>query len=194
MRANNDVIAFALGENIAGLPGRAMLDENRRRHIDPRQSDGLCDVRTLPGPDSIFGANAIPWRLLRYPIVGPSRQWKNVAGMELGRVIRKYRLRTDVGTKKPSSERGAREVVPGYCYSACALAYLGGSFRFLMKDSRYGVHRFAFENPAPQHADLAQIVSAAIVEYIRSMDVDTKLFSLSVVAGKDSVILSRGGR
>jgi hypothetical protein len=37
-----------------------MLDENRRRHIDPRQSDGLCDVRTLPGPDSIFGQMQFP--------------------------------------------------------------------------------------------------------------------------------------
>lgn len=107
-------------------------------------------------------------------------------GMELGRVIRKYRLRTDVGTRKPT-EGLARSNGPGQCYSACALAFLGGQFRFLNKNSRYGVHRFAFENAAPGNADLAQIVSAAIVEYIRNMDVDPGLFSLSARYGADSM-------
>jgi hypothetical protein len=104
-------------------------------------------------------------------------------GMDLGRVIRKYRLRTEVGVQTP----GSTKISPGGCYSACALSFLGGEFRFLKEGSRYGVHRFAFQNPSPELTDIAQILSAAIVEYIRSMDVDPALFSLSVSAGREEM-------
>jgi hypothetical protein len=110
-----------------------------------------------------------------------------VGGMNLGRIIRQHNLRTDVGSRNSDRPLG-HAVAPGECYSACALAFLGGEFRFLRGDSRYGVHRFAFQKPAPDQADAAQIVSAALIEYIRSMDVDPGLFSLAVSAGKDAIV------
>ena len=45
-----------------------------------------------------------------------------------------------------------------------------------------------FQKPAPDQADAAQIVSAALIEYITSMDVDPGLFSLAVSAGKDAIV------
>jgi hypothetical protein len=102
-----------------------------------------------------------------------------VGGLALGRIIRNYGLSTNVG-KRPLTATKRYDVEPGSCYSACSYAYLGGQFRYLTKGSRYGVHQFASTSGSEGGA---QIASAAIVEYIRSMDVDTELFSLSVSAG-----------
>lgn len=102
-------------------------------------------------------------------------------GMELGKVIREYRLRTNIGRHAPDS-RYSRSSSPGSCFSACAMAFLGGHFRFLSGGSRFGVHRFALTG-SPSHAsDIAQVLSAVVVEYIRSMDVDVGLFTLTTSA------------
>jgi hypothetical protein len=108
------------------------------------------------------------------------------AGMELGRVIRKYELTTDVGART-SGAPTRHDVAPGGCFSSCALAFLGGRFRYLMKDSHYGVHRFAFRNPAPNGVDIAQMASAAIVQYLRDLDIDTRLFTFASSAGESEI-------
>jgi hypothetical protein len=109
-----------------------------------------------------------------------------VGGMSLGRVIRKNELRTFVGQFDPNLKYLGSK--PGYCYSACATAFLGGKFRYWTNGSIYGVHRFFWNAHSNSDADLAQIVSAAVVEYIRSMGVDTKLFALASQAGASEVI------
>jgi hypothetical protein len=108
-----------------------------------------------------------------------------VGGMALGKVIRKNFLYTDVGQRNPVSNS---EPKPGYCYSACALAFLGGEYRFLIKGSAYGVHRFFWTQHTNNDADIAQVVSAAVVEYISSMGVDTKLFAFASEAGSSEII------
>jgi hypothetical protein len=100
------------------------------------------------------------------------------------RLIRKYGLSTSVGKRSIAAIRRF-DIEPGRCYSACAYAYLGGQFRYLTKGSRYGVHQFASTGSGSEGR--AQVASAIIVEYIRSMDVDTELFSLSVSAGRGAM-------
>ena len=102
--------------------------------------------------------------------------------MTLGNIIRKYRLRTDVGARRANATR-TLEYDAGGCYSACTLAYVGGSFRFLHEGSHFGIHRFAFSSPQENGIDVAQVASASIVAYLRSMDIDTDLFTLSTTAG-----------
>jgi hypothetical protein len=106
-------------------------------------------------------------------------------GVKLGKVIRKYLLSTDIGqldqTRRPDSK-------PGECYSACAMAFLGGDYRYLKRGSILGFHRFFWEKRTENDADLAQIVSAMEVEYIHSMDVSTDLFAVASQAGRDDVI------
>lgn len=109
-----------------------------------------------------------------------------VGGMALGRVIREHRLNTFVGQRDTSLKYIG--VKAGYCYSACATAFLGGDFRYWTQGSVYGVHRFFWETHSANDAALAQIVSAALVEYIRSMGVDTKIFALASQAGSSEVI------
>jgi hypothetical protein len=107
-------------------------------------------------------------------------------GMALGRTIRKYRLNTDVGVA-PLQGKERYESGPGYCYSACAIAFLGGQFRYLQTDSHYGVHRFYFSGNNNNGADVAQVVSASIVNYLREMEIDIGLFEASTIAGKEEV-------
>jgi len=62
-------------------------------------------------------------------------------GIKLGRMIRKHMLHTNIG-QLDRTAKGRVSASKGECYSACALAYLGGRFRFLMSGSAYGVHRW----------------------------------------------------
>lgn len=108
-----------------------------------------------------------------------------LGGMALGQVIRKSFLYTYVGQRNPASNNKPKS---GFCFSACALAFLGGEYRFLTPGSTYGVHRFFWKQHSDEDADLAQIVSAAVVQYIKSMGVDTKLFALASEAGSSEAI------
>ncbi len=105
-----------------------------------------------------------------------------IGAMALGRVIRKYRLRTDIAKRDANGK-----FQPGVCFSACALAFLGGEFRYRSKGSRYGVHRFSFSSSTTENSDIAQILSAAEVEYIRSMGVDPTLWTLSAATSAQEI-------
>ena len=108
------------------------------------------------------------------------------AGMELGRIIRKYGASTSIGVRGPKSFQSQ----PGVCFSACSLAFLGGPFRYLNKGSSYGVHRVS-STAGTQVTDLdvGQILSAAIGSYIREMGADPGLFDLMVKSGVGDIYL-----
>ena len=61
-------------------------------------------------------------------------------GLALGRVIRENKLETLIGQVDPALPYVDSK--PGYCYSACATAFLGGEYRYWTNGSVYGVHRF----------------------------------------------------
>jgi len=108
-----------------------------------------------------------------------------LGGIKLGQTIRKHFLYTYIGHLNPGSLLHPN---PGYCFSACALAFLGGEYRFWTKGSVYGVHRFFWKEHTNNDADIAQILSASVVQYIRSMGIDTKLFALASEAGSSDAI------
>jgi hypothetical protein len=109
-----------------------------------------------------------------------------VGGMALGRVIRKAGLNTFIGQRDLTLDYIGSK--PGFCYSACATAFLGGEFRYWIEGSIYGVHRFFWDRHSANDAALAQVVSAGVVEYTRSMGVDTRIFSLASQAGATEVV------
>ena len=106
------------------------------------------------------------------------------AGMKLGRLIRDHRFATEIDIKA-DNQFGYK---PGSCLSACALTFLGGQFRYLSQGT-YGVHQFYPLAPDATDSDRAQIVSAAVVQYIRDMGVDTQLFTEMTEAGKDEMLV-----
>nr|WP_315240609.1 hypothetical protein [uncultured Albidiferax sp.] len=105
------------------------------------------------------------------------------AGLQLGRIIRKTGISTNVGTFNGEGEKPS----PGVCYSSCSLTFLGGLYRYPTTGSRYGVHRFSSTSSSPRDLELAQIVSSQITAYMKEMDVDTGLFDLMATASKDEI-------
>src|SRR5574338_204225 len=120
------------------------------------------------------------------------------AGMEIGRLLRRAGANTHVGSLVADTSAGAlarsagRKVVkarPGFCYSACSLAFLGGVRRDVPRGAAYGVHRFSNRSAGPKESDwrTSQVVSAAVTAYIREMGADPALFDLMLRKGKDGI-------
>ena len=102
------------------------------------------------------------------------------AGMQLGRVIRKHGASTHI--------IDPQTLLPGECYSACSLAFLGGAYRFSDNGARYGVHRASLRGgPRTGDPDLDQDLSSAIRAYIREMGVDARLLDLWLKARPDEM-------
>ena len=106
------------------------------------------------------------------------------AGMQLGRIIREHGASTRIVDH--------RTLLPGECYSACALTFLGGVYRFNSNGARYGVHQATLVVRPSGDVDLGQDLSTAIRSYIREMGVDARLLDLCMKAGRDEMyVLSR---
>ena len=102
------------------------------------------------------------------------------AGMQLGRIIRGQGASTHI--------INSGTLLPGECYSACALAFLGGVYRFNDNGARYGVHRASLPvDRATGGRDLGQDLSAAIESYIGEMGVDPRLLELWAKAAPDEM-------
>jgi hypothetical protein len=113
------------------------------------------------------------------------------AGMDLGRMIRRQRLITYIGSKGEIQEFGPdigrlHLSKPGHCMSACSLAFLGGIFRY-RNGGVYGVHRFYSTAEPHLDSDQAQIISGAILQYLREMGVEPELFNEMTEAGRSDV-------
>jgi hypothetical protein len=185
---------------LAAFPSRAMFagEEDKMTVVGAQEEPALQPLLGnawtiyLNGPIDSSASKRLELFLISNNV--PRQSWVilnspggNLAeGMELGNIIRKYELRTDVGIQEGATPSPLK-FTSGVCYSACTLAYVGGAFRFLKTGSHFGIHRFAFTKPEQHEADLAQIVSASIVTYLRSMGVDPDLFALSTKAGSSDI-------
>ncbi|MDB5811713.1 MAG: periplasmic protein-like protein [Betaproteobacteria bacterium] len=106
-------------------------------------------------------------------------------GIELGRVIRQHGFSTHIGKQDDRASTAS----PGMCYSACVFAFIGGKYRFYAPPSKIGVHRFSAGSSADTDADQVQIASAAIVNFIREMQIDVGLFDRMSRVGKDQILV-----
>jgi hypothetical protein len=150
-------------------------------------ADGMIAPDTSARLEQFIRSNRVPFRSTIY-LNSPGGDL--LAGIELGRTIRKYHLVSEVGQRGPYSGESifqSIDIRPGACVSACALAFLGGEYRFVNNSSGYGVHRF-YSISKTLNGDAAQIVSAAVVQYIRDMDVDPQLFTFMTEAGPNEVV------
>lgn len=143
-------------------------------------ADGYIDADAAQRLVAVVAENNIPFRS---ELVINSHGGSLLGGMELGRAIRQLDFNTYVG-RKPEPEQFE---APGECYSACALAFLGGHFRYVRSTSSYGVHRFFAQTTGPSDRDDAQIISASIMNYIRDMGVDPSLFAEMSRAGQSEM-------
>ena len=154
--------------------------------VVPRSESGVFRDTTLVYLDGLIDAGASD-RLSKAleGINGKIAVWLNspggnlFAGMQLGRIIRKHGASTHIVNY--------RTLLPGECYSACSLAFLGGVYRFANNGAHYGVHRASLQAGPRADRDLGQDLSAAIRSYIREMGVDARLFDLWIKAAPDEM-------
>lgn len=138
------------------------------------------------------------------------------AGMEVGRIIRETHLNTGVARNRrdPDSANtidldAYSRVYPGYCVSACSLAFLGGVAREVKPGSTYAVHQVSMNcvdrrkvrsqfpwvampdtNYCPELDEalsMVQIASGAVVQYVRSMGADPIVLTEMAKAGPNTV-------
>lgn len=138
------------------------------------------------------------------------------AGMEVGRIIRETHLNTGVARNRrdPASANtidldAYSRVYPGYCVSACSLAFLGGVAREVKPGSTYAVHQVSMNcvdrrkvrsqfpwvampntNYCPELDEalsMVQIASGAVVQYVRSMGADPIVLTEMAKAGPNTV-------
>jgi hypothetical protein len=164
------------------VPPDPLVEVLRGEHAWKIYASGIIDENADQRLEEVLRRNNIPdgsYLFLHSPGGNMS------GGMKLGKTIRNHLLLTNIGQFTP---KGSDRDLPGECYSACAMAFLGGEYRFLTEGSIYGVHRFFWEKSTGHDLELAQMMSAVVVEYIRSMDVNTDLFTVASRAGRDEVM------
>jgi hypothetical protein len=138
------------------------------------------------------------------------------AGMQVGKIIRESHLNTGVArnTRDPSQANtidldAFSHVYPGYCVSACSLAFLGGVSREVKAGATYAVHQVSMNcidkrkarsqfpwvampsvNYCPeldQALAMVQIASGAVVEYVRQMGADPIFLTEMAKAGPNAI-------
>ena len=134
----------------------------------------------IDGEIDIDSAKKIEKELSKYNKTGVfiyfnSKGGNPIAAMEIGRTIRKFTgAHVDIGKKNYLSNK----IDAGVCLSACALAYLGGTYRFIDKDSIYGVHLAKFKDTQYEKKydfALGQILFSKIAIYLDEMGVKQDL-------------------
>jgi hypothetical protein len=110
-----------------------------------------------------------------------------IAGLDLGRLIRRYGFNTDVGFTLRFGP-GMDVSGTGECASACAYAYLGGVNRELRKGSSLGYHDFEILPKAEtdeasdgemSDAEIESTMTRYIAAYLELMGVDRKLLEIA---------------
>jgi hypothetical protein len=117
-----------------------------------------------------------------------------LAAMELGREFRSLRITTSIGRTIPDAY-GWHTNARGRCFSACAIAFLGGVVRHYAPDrndsSRLGFHQISFSREPASAASMSrfegmgyglsagQILSGLLIDYAVGMGIDSRVVTLS---------------
>ncbi len=118
-----------------------------------------------------------------------------IAGLELGREIRKAGFTTVVGL--PPDGKAFAPIERSACASACTFAFLGGIARSVAPGSIYAVHRFFRGNFKPGQKVLTdptritrtdQQLAGDLVAYIRAMGVSANLYKISTEGSRDKTV------
>jgi hypothetical protein len=138
------------------------------------------------------------------------------AGMEVGKIIRESHLNTGVARNQRDPDQANTidldaysRVYPGYCVSACSLAFLGGVSREVKKGATYAVHQVSMNCVEKSKARsqypwvllpnitycpdlnealyMVQIANGAVVDYVRSMGADPIFITEMSKAGPDKI-------
>lgn len=114
-------------------------------------------------------------------------------GLEIGRFLRKVGANTEVQRyQRPISGGYYADAVPGAeCYSACALAFMGGVERDIPEGGTIGFHQFygGGGSSAAEAMEITQHISALIAGYLRDMGAKPELFELMSGTSPDNMFV-----
>ena len=117
----------------------------------------------------------------------------NVAGaIELGRVIRKNRMDTEIGTTYSRVRSGntfdeETLVESPVCASACTLAFSGGLTRSVQAGARLGIHQFAAASGAIGDS-ATQVTVVVLASYFEEMGVQRSLLDRASLVPPSSML------
>ncbi len=123
-------------------------------------------------------------------------------GIELGKYFRENGVATVVQKYTPRAPMESEwdysfsaKPMPGSgCYSACALAFMGGVERSVPEGSEIGFHQFyggTEERSAEDAMVSTQAVSAMISEYLRTMGASPELFEIMSVTPPEGMFIPK---
>jgi hypothetical protein len=113
-----------------------------------------------------------------------SRGGSLAAGVNLGRLIRRFGLDTFVGSpyRQAKTPNGDADVLAdqALCLSACVYAFMGGRIRELTDHGFLGVHQFRTLG-GDAGEGIAQVTVAILADYLSEMGIDRRLLDLASV-------------
>lgn len=127
-------------------------------------------------------------------------------GIELGEFFRKNNVTTNVAkysSKPPLQDEweysaNAEQLPAAECYSACALAFMGGLERTVDEGSKIGFHQFSGKDGNSNRVSNSQLetstqsISALVSSYLRRMGAKQELFEImSSTPPNEMYVLSR---
>jgi hypothetical protein len=147
--------------------------------------DGEIDRNTLNQIKNIVDVN----KLDQAKVIFNSDGGNLMGAIEIGEYLREYECSTDVGTYNGQWDQSRT----GDCYSSCVYAYIGGKYRFFDRNSKFGVHQFySIDQKDLTIKDVeqgTQFIASYLVNYIRDMGVDIKLFTKISEQNSDDIEL-----
>lgn len=94
--------------------------------------------------------------------------------VELGKLLREKKASVFVGKWSGSEEN---EFKPAVCYSACNFVFIGGRWRYLDEDQKFGTHRFFSANQKVEATNVeqqAQAYSGYLLDYTNEMGISSE--------------------
>lgn len=128
-----------------------------------------------------------PFDGYRFEIALDSAGGSLLGGLRLGQMIHDAKLDTTVERHPldPTTGKPGYDTIGGRCFSACAIAFLGGVRRTIPEEGSLGFHQFssaggsfAKEDSVYMTESVAQLMAAAVLGYIMKMGVEPDLFAM----------------
>ncbi|WP_173934948.1 hypothetical protein [Chelativorans sp. Marseille-P2723] len=118
-----------------------------------------------------------------------------IDGIEIGRFLRKVGADTVVKRYSPTVPGRFSDELPGAeCYSACALAFMGGVERDVPDTGRIGFHQFygGGASTTAEAMERTQYIAAMVANYLRDMGAKVELFEImSLKSPEDMFVPTR---
>lgn len=148
----------------------------RSAEISVRSTDGLIAVVLIEGEFSRGDNDVFVQKVLSFKhamVVFDSPGGNLLAGLEIGRAVRL---------------KGFETYVPAgsFCSSACALAWLGGTSRFISRTGRIGFH--AAYNAEAGFARESGMGNALVGAYLNSLGLSANTIAYMTMASPDSMV------